>query len=190
MRKFCIFLGAVLAFASCKPETYIGPLDSPIGNWDGVKTEYYFNGEFVGEAESCQYPAISFYNDGLCCIEGIKGAFPYTYENASGLLQIENTIWAIQTLTGAELIMEYLETTFPEDEEVEAEPDKNGLVLPLEYAGVAINADNNGYYYESGQERIYCNFFGSKDETGTLLIDFWYDRHTDYFIPLVVEPKK
>ena len=78
-----------------------------------------------------------------------------------------------------------------EGEEVGPKPDSNGLILPIEYKGMTINADSNGYYYEAGEnDRVYCFFFGARDEEGTLTIDFWYDRHTDYFIPLVVQPKK
>lgn len=222
MKKLISILLAMAAFASCQPEVYTGPLDSPVGNWDGVKSEYCFNGERVGEAEGCEYTAISFYPDGLCCIEGLKGAFPYSYDNSTGMMYIDNTVWAVQTMTGAELVMEYLETIFPEDDqsseglpqpdgsdtseegeteepgEPEVKPDENGLILPIEYEGVTIYADNNGYYYEAGNEKIYCKFFGSrddagkilKDESGAVIIDFWYDTHTDYFIPLVVEVKK
>lgn len=206
MRRFIIFIGTLLALVSCKPEVYTGPLDSPVGNWDGVKTDYYFTGKMVGQEEGCEYSAISFYKDMLCCIEGVKGTFPYSYDNSTGLLIIDNKVWAVHTMTGAELVIEYLETIFPEVEQTTSkaddseepaepnepvvEPDKNGLILPIEYDGVTINADENGYYYESGHERIYCNFFGSKDESGSTVIDFWYDRHIDYFIPLVVETKK
>ena len=196
MRKLIISLGTVLALAACKPEVYTGPLDSPVGNWDGVRSDYYFNGKLVGEAEDCEYPAISFYKDGLCCIEGVKGAFPYSYENSTCRLVIDNTVWAVQTLTGAELVMEYLETIFTE--EPEAKEDENVLTMPSEYDGVTINADENGYFYESGQERIYCRFFAArdeagailKDESGAVIIDFWYDHHIDHFIPLVIEVKK
>lgn len=205
MKKLILSILAAASLAACKPEVYTGPLDSPVGNWDGVKTDYYFNGRLVGEAEGCEYPAISFYKDGLCCIEGVKGAFPYSYENSSGLLVIDNAVWAVQTLTGAEMVMEYLETIFAEEQQesedqegTEVKPDENGLILPIEYEGVTIDADEHGYYYESGYERVYCRFFAAKDESGAIIkddsgaviIDFWYDRHIDHFIPLVVEVKK
>ena len=180
---------------ACKPEAYTGPLDSPVGNWDGVHTEYFFDGEMVAEAEGCQYSAISFYKDGLCCIEGVKGAFPYTYDPALGQLTVDKTVWSVNTLTGAEMVLEYIETLYPDpvapDSQPDSQPDSNGVVLPVEYKGKTINADSNGYYYEAGNtDRVYCFFYGAKDETGTLIIDFWYDSHTDYFIPLVVEVKK
>ena len=209
MRKLIIFFAAALALAACKEKIYTGPLNSPVGSWDGVKTEYYFNGEWVGETQECEYPAISFYEGGLCCIEGVKGAFPYTYDNASGMLQIDSTVFGVRTLTGVEFVIEYIETILPEEvqpdsdseppevpaepEVPEVQPDKNGIILPVEYEGLIINADDNGYYYEigvEGTERIYCNFFGGKDEAGTMIIDFWYDNYTAHYIPLVVEPKK
>jgi hypothetical protein len=210
MRKLIIFFAAAMVLAACKPEIHTGPLDSPIGNWDGVKAEYYFNGEWVAETQECEYPAISFYKEGLCCIEGVKGAFPYTYDNASGIMVVDSTVWAVKTLTGTEMVLEYLERIISEDDEPETpelpeepevpevKPDENGLILPVEYNGVNISADKHGYYYECGYERIYCQFYGTKDETGTLLkdesgaviIEFWYDGHIDHFIPLVRELKK
>lgn len=224
MRKAFISILAALGAIACKPEVYTGPLDSPVGNWEGVHTDYYFDGEMVGEAEACQYSAISFYKDGLCCIEGIKGAFPYTYDPTFSRLTVDNIIWAVTKLTGAEMVLEYIETIFPEpiapaeaqdesaegnpengegtegdegngsdgdEEESGPQPDKNGIILPVEYKGKTIEADSNGYYYETaGQERVYCNFYGGRDEAGILVIDFWYDNHIDTFIPLVVEVKK
>jgi hypothetical protein len=200
MKKLILTAMAAAALAACKPEAYTGPLDSPVGNWEGVHTDYYFDGEMVGEAEDCQYSAISFYKDGLCCIEGIKGAFAYVYDPTFSRLTVDNIIWSVTTLTGAEMVLEYIETIFPEpiapveaqDEGIEGpQPDKNGIILPAEYKGKTIGADSNGYYYETaGQERVYCNFYGAVDEAGTLVIDFWYDNHVDHFIPLVVEASK
>ena len=182
MRKIIYGILAAASMMACKPETYIGPLDSPVGSWDGVKAEYYFNGDLVGEADDCEYTAISFFKDGLCCIEGIKGAFPYSYEHSSGMLVIENTIWTVPTLTGAEMVLKYMETTYLEEEAAfESE-----VTLPVEYKGVTISSDTYGYYYETGQgDKVYCKFFGAKEN-----IEFWYDTHTDHFIPLVVEVKK
>jgi hypothetical protein len=87
----------------------------------------------------------------------------------------------------------------PETPEIpEVKPDENGLILPIEYNGVSINADEYGYYYESGHVRVYCKFYAAKDESGAIIkdesgavaIEFWYDSHIDHFIPLVVEVKK
>lgn len=217
MKKLISSIMALAAFAACKPEVYTGPLDSPVGNWDGVKSEYYFNGEWVAENEDCEYAAISFYTDGLCCIEGVKGAFPYTYDNASCLMVVDNTMWAVKTLTGTEMVLEYLERIISESdapseiqskadgseepevpEEPEVKPDENGLILPIEYNGVSIHADEHGYYYVKNNVCIYCQFYGAKDEAGSTLkdesgaviIEFWYDGRIDHFIPLVVEVKK
>ena len=195
MRKLLLSILAAAAMTACKPEVYTGPLDSPVGNWDGVHTEYFFDGEMVAEAEGCQYSAISFYKDGLCCIEGGKGAFPYTYDPALGQLTVDKTVWSVNTLTGAEMVLEYIETLYPDpidpEQEPDSQPDSNGVVLPVEYKGKTINADSNGYYYETGNtDRIYCFFYGAKDEAGTLIIDFWYNSRVDHFIPLVVEVKK
>ena len=199
MKKTLIYmmLAAVLLAVSCKPDLYTGPLDSPVGNWRGVRSEYLFNGEQVADIDSCETTAISFYKQGLCCIEGVKGAFPYVYDNENGYLQIDNALWQVLTLTGAEVVMQYLYTVYtseiPEVPEVpEAEPDANGVILPAEYKGFTITADANGYLYKNDEGKtVYCFFKGQKDESGDLVIDFWYDSHIDHFIPLVVTtPKK
>ena len=208
MRKLLIiFAFAISAFVACQPEVYTGPLDSPIGNWDGVRSEYFFNGEKVADLDSCETSAIAFYRQGQCCIENVKGAFPFTYDNDTRYLQIDSTLWEVSVLTGAELVMTYLYTLYPADpvktsdsetpeeptepEVPEVKPDENGVILPAEFNGFEINANKNGYFYtnDSG-ETVYCNFKGWLDQDKNLIIDFWFDRHTDYFIPLVVETKK
>ena len=208
-----IVLFAIATAVSCKPEAYTGPLDSPVGNWDGVRSEYFFNGENVANLDSCQTKAISFYKQGLCCIEGVKGAFPYSYDNPTKTLQLDSTIWEVSVLTGAEMVMTYMyrlvpetaavpcateetgDTEVPEGSEApevpEVTPDANGVILPAEYNGCTIYSDTYGYYYISSTgENVYCEFKGWKDPEGNLTIDFWFDRHTDHFIPLVVEPVK
>lgn len=186
MKKIFLSIFTMAAMAACKPEMYTGPLDSPVGSWDGVKTDYYFNGEPVGEADECEFSAISFYEDGLCCIEGVKGALPYMYDHASGQLVIGTTHWSMETLTGAEMVMKYLESDLSKNATL-----SSAVAVPVEYKGVTINADNYGYFYEDGQgDKTYCNYHGTKDEAGALVIDFWYDQHIDHFIPLVVEAKK
>ena len=231
-RLLIIFAFAIAAFAACQPEAYTGPLDSPVGNWTGVRSEYFFNGEKVADIDSCETVGIAFYKQGLCCIENVKGAFPYTYDNETGYLQIDMSLWEVSVLTGAEMVMTYLYTAYPSDslpvapaseepetpadpeeptepehpeepvepenpeEPVEPEvpevlPDANGVILPAEYKGFKINANKNGYYYiNDAGETVYCNFKGWLDQDKNLIIDFWYDRHTDYFIPLVVPAKK
>ena len=78
-----------------------------------------------------------------------------------------------------------------EPEQPVVKPDANGFILPIEYRGMSINADKYGYYYINDVETtVYCNFKGWKNEDKTWTVDFWYDTHTDYFIPLVVEVTK
>ena len=225
-------IAALAAFAGCQPEAYTGPLDYPEGNWDGIRSEYFFNGEKVADVDSCETLGVSFYKQGLCCFEGVKGAFPFKYDDQTRYLQIDSTLWEVSVLTGAELVMTYLYTLYPsepeepetpespevvseegedivepsepvdpseptdpeepvEPEVPEVKPDKNGVILPAEYNGCEISADKNGYFYiNESAEKVYCKFKGWTDENKTLIIDFWYDRHTDYFIPLVIETKK
>ena len=222
-------IAALAAFAACQPEAYTGPLDYPEGSWDGIRSEYFFNGEKVADVDSCETLGVSFYKQGLCCFEGVKGAFPFKYDDQTRYLQIDSTLWEVSVLTGAELVMTYLYTLYPSEPETpevaseegeepvepsepvdpseptdpenpeepvepevpEVKPDKNGVILPAEYKGCEISADKNGYFYiNEASEKVYCKFKGWTDENKTLIIDFWYDRHTDYFIPLVVETKK
>ena len=231
-------IAALAAFAACQPEAYTGPLDYPEGNWDGIRSEYFFNGEKVADVDSCETLGVSFYKQGLCCFEGVKGAFPFKYDDQTRYLQIDSSLWEVSVLTGAELVMTYLYTLYPSEPEEpetpespevvseegedivepseptdpeeptdpseptdpeepvkpevpEVKPDKNGVILPAEYNGCEINADKNGYFYiNEASEKVYCKFKGWTDQDKTLIIDFWYDRHTDYFIPLVVETKK
>ena len=229
---FAAVIAALAAFAACQPEAYTGPLDYPEGNWNGIRSEYFFNGEKVADVDSCETLGVSFYKQGLCCFEGVKGAFPFKYDDQTRYLQIDSTLWEVSVLTGAELVMTYLYTLYPsepeepetpespevvseegedivepsepvdpseptdpeepvEPEVPEVKPDKNGVILPAEYNGCEINADKNGYFYiNEAAEKVYCKFKGWTDQDKTLIIDFWYDRHTDYFIPLVVETKK
>lgn len=212
MKKIIIYIVCLAGFlaVSCKPDAYTGPLDSPVGNWEGIRSQYLFNGEQVADIDSCETTAISFYKQGLCCIEGKKGAFPYIYDQETGHLQIDNSLWQVLTLTGAEVVMQYLYTVYPpeetpevapaaentpenpaEPEAPEIKPDANGVILPAEYNGFTIESDANGYFYKnSADETVYCNFKGWKDESGALIIDFWYDSHIDHFIPLVVTATK
>ena len=215
MKKIIIYIVCLAGFlaVSCKPDAYTGPLDSPVGNWEGIRSQYLFNGEQVADIDSCETTAISFYKQGLCCIEGKKGAFPYIYDQETGHLQIDNSLWQVLTLTGAEVVMQFLYTAYPpeetpevapaseetpetpdtpeEPEVPEVKPDANGVILPAEYNGFTITSNTNGYFYKNETDEIvYCNFKGWKDESGTLIIDFWYDSHIDHFIPLVVTATK
>ena len=216
MKKILIYIVCLAGFlaVSCKPDAYTGPLDSPVGNWEGVRSQYLFNGEQVADIDSCETTAISFYKQGLCCIEGVKGAFAYTYDQETGYLQIDNSLWQVITLTGAEVVMQYLYTAYPPEEtpeetpevapaaeetpetpetpEVpEVKPDANGVILPAEYNGFTITSNTNGYFYKNEADKtVYCKFKGWKNETDSLIIDFWYDSHIDHFIPLVVTATK
>lgn len=192
MKKILFILMLGIAAISCKPTPYLGPLDSPVGNWEGVKGQYRFNGEMVAELDSCVFSAISFYRQGYCCIEGMNGAFPFIYDNESGDLQIDSTLWSVKTLTGAEMVMDFVDRIYPEAPETDPEedtqegqsaPDKNGVILPAEYKGFTIEADRNGYFYinDSGKT-VYCNFKGTKNDADSLIIDFWYDTHTNHFV--------
>ena len=219
MKKILIYIACLAGFlaVSCKPDAYTGPLDSPAGNWMGTRSQYLFNGEQVADIDSCETTAISFYKQGLCCIEGVKGAFAYTYDQETGYLQIDNSLWQVITLTGAEVVMQYLYTAYPpeetpedtpevapaseetpetpetpeEPEVPEVKPDANGVILPAEYNGFTITSNTNGYFYKNeADETVYCKFKGWKNETDSLIIDFWYDSHIDHFIPLVVTTTK
>ena len=215
MKKIIIYIVCLAGFlaVSCKPDAYTGPLDSPVGNWEGIRSQYLFNGEQVADIDSCETTAISFYKQGLCCIEGKKGAFPYIYDQETGHLQIDNSLWQVLTLTGAEVVMQYLYTAYPpeetpevapaseetpetpdtpeEPEVPEVKPDANGVILPAEYNGFTIESNTNGYFYKNeADETIYCDFKGWKNEADSLIIDFWYDSHIDHFIPLVIQTTK
>jgi hypothetical protein len=113
MRKLIIFLAAAFAFAACKPETYTGPLDSPVGNWEGIGCDYYFNDELVGDADSSYYSAMTFYKEGLVCIEGVKGAFPFTYDPQAHILQIDSLSWAVINLHSEDMTLKYLGRIYP-----------------------------------------------------------------------------
>ena len=249
MKRLVYIALAFLAF-SCKPAPYLGPLDSPVGNWDGYKGEYFFDGELVAELDSCEFKGISFYKQGYCCIEGVKGAFPFIYNESNGDLQIDSTLWSVPTLTGEGMVMKFVDRIYPPEpepepepepaqepenpegenpeggdegspeetpeteepghgsgadpetdpeqpeepekpEEPEVKPDKNGVILPAEYKGFTIEANKNGYFYmNAAGKKVYCRFKGWKNEADSLIIDFWYDSSTNYFVPMVVEVTK
>ena len=98
MKKIFYIIACGLLFFACMPEAYVGPLDSPIGNWQGSECDYYFNGELVGDADSTYYSAMTFYKEGLVCIEGVKGAIPFSYDPQAHILQIDSLSWAVVNL--------------------------------------------------------------------------------------------
>lgn len=124
--KRIIYIAFAFIAIACQPDPYLGPLDSPVGNWDGYKGEYFFNGEKVAELDSCEFKGISFYKQGYCCMEGVKGAFPYVYNESNGDLQIDSTLWHVPTLTGAEMIMEFVDRIYPTEPEPEPENPEGG----------------------------------------------------------------
>lgn len=214
MMKRIIFIAIlIIAAMSCKPDAYVGPLDSPTGNWAGIGCDYYFNDELVGDADSSYYSAMTFYKDGLCCIEGVKGAFPYKYDPQTHILQIDSLSWAVINLHTEDMTLKYLGRIYPtppsSEEEVRSDdseneepedgteedqgpkPDKNGIILPVDYKGFTISADSNDYYYiNAAGSKIYCTPVGQKDSDGLMQIALWYDTRTDYYGPLVVEVEK
>ena len=121
-RLIYIIAFAFLAF-SCKPAPYLGPLDSPVGNWEGYRGEYFFNGEKVAELDSCEFKGISFYKQGYCCMEGVKGAFPFIYNESNGDLQIDSTLWSVPTLTGEGMVMKFVDRIYPPEPEPVPEPE-------------------------------------------------------------------
>ncbi len=202
MRKILYIIVAGLLFFACKPEAYVGPLDSPIGNWQGIGCDYYFNGELTGDADSSYYSAMTFYKEGLVCIEGVKGAFPFSYDPQTHILQIDSLSWAVVNLHSEDMTLKYLGRIYPTppssenivksddggDEDQGPKPDKNGIILPVEYRGFTIEADSNDYYYlTSSGSKVYCTPVGQLNAEGLMDIALWYDTRTDYYGPLVVE---
>ena len=113
MKKILYMIALGLLFFACKPEAYEGPLDSPLGNWDGIRCEYYFNGEHVGDADTTYYSAMTFYKEGLCCIEGVKGAFPFLYDDQANTLQIDSLLWEVINLHTEDMTLKYLGRIYP-----------------------------------------------------------------------------
>jgi hypothetical protein len=113
MKKILYMIAMGLLFFACKPEAYVGPLDSPLGNWDGIRCEYYFNGEHVGDADTTYYSAMTFYKEGLCCIEGVKGAFPFLYDDQANTLQIDSLLWEVINLHTEDMTLKYLGRIYP-----------------------------------------------------------------------------
>lgn len=223
LKTLILVCGALVAISSCKPDIYKGPLDNPYGNWLGVHTDYFFNSETVAQTDACGYSVISFYRQGLCCIEGHKGTLPFSYDHESSSLEVGQDRWTVTTLTGAEMVLEFIETVIPEPEpddnggeETDTDDgsgnssedgsgngdgtengdnqengdgnedglDDNGIKLPAEFKGMTITSDGTAYFYtDKNGKQIRCYFVGTKDENGTTRVDFWFDTHTDRFVP-------
>ncbi len=173
--------------SSCKPSLYTGPLDNPYGNWKGVHTEYRFNGAEVSSADSCAYNVISFYRQGLCCIEGHKGALPYSYDQDASVMEIGTGIWRVNAMTGAEMILEFLEDSAPviePERPEEREPEAETVFEPVVFNGMTIVMEDGKFVYtgKNGQ-KVRCYYEGVEDEEGNPVVQFWYDTHIDRFEP-------
>ena len=212
MKRILILFGLTVLFA-CKPEVYLGPLDSPVGNWRSAESIYYFNGETVYQNNSCEYSAISFYKDSLCCIEGRKGTFKYYMSEVEDSLVVDSVAWHIEELTGKFLKLDYLEdlrwkdrvaedgtseslendlsggagsgTESAPDESSKGDSEKGPIVLPVQYEGVSIVSDGNGSYMYSDLEGkdVPCRYISHTDENGNLVIDCWFDSRHDTYKP-------
>ena len=203
MKRLLILL--ILAVAACKPEVYLGELDSPLGNWKSVDSRYYFNGENVFEDSLCLYTAISFFKDSLCCIQGVKGTFRWTYD--SGKMIVDSTEWMVVELTGKQMALDYLgriarpliEPSVPEeqtddgtgegtDEGTEEGTDGDSTTeetLPaIEYRGRTIETDGSSYWYlsDSGQKTP-CYPKEKKEEDGSVSVICWWDTRSDFYKP-------
>lgn len=201
LKTLILVCGALVAISSCKPDIYKGPLDNPYGNWLGVHTDYFFNSETVAQTDACGYSVISFYRQGLCCIEGHKGTLHFSYDHESSSLEVGQDRWTVTTLTGAEMVLEFIETVIPEPEpddnggetgteegsgngNEDGSEDGNGIKLPAEFKGMTITSDGTAYFYtDKNGNQVRCYFAGTKDENGTTKVDFWFDTHKDRFVP-------
>ena len=180
MRKFLILLG-LISLASCKPEVYLGPLDSPIGNWWGVESRYYFNGDYVYEAPGCTYSAISFYKDSLCCIEGVKGAFQWSYSSDS--LIVDTTVWRVSELSGRVMNLEYLGVIQQgeKDNDVNIE---NGNIKTYEYKETIIYCDSLKYWYNDADGlAVACFPVIGKAKDGSDSTICWWNTRSDTYNP-------
>lgn len=174
MRKLLILI-EILLLASCKPEVYLGPLDTPVGNWKSQASTYYFDGENVYENEQCTYSAISFYKDSLCCIEGVKGAFTWTLSNDS--LVVDTLVWKVVEMTGANLKLDYLGII----EKPAAEPDEE-VAVTFAYQGQTIETDGWTYWYVNDEDKqVRCWPVSEVGEDGEPIIVCWWDSRSDTY---------
>ena len=156
-----ILILVIVVLASCKPEVYLGPLESPVGNWRSSESIYYFNGEIVGQNNSCEYSAISFYKDSLCCMEGVKGAFIYHMSETGDSLIVDSLAWHIEELTGRFMKLEYLEDF-----------------------GTIVSDGKGGYMYSGTDGKdIPCRYYEHIEEDGTQITDWWFDSRHDTYKP-------
>ena len=180
MRRLLTLL-AFLAIVACKPEVYLGPLDSPMGNWKSIESKYFFNGEHVYDTPVGTYSAISFYKDSLCCIEGKKGVFKWSYSADS--LIVDSTIWRVTELSGKMMNLDFLkdiEKASPDTEVVSKEdtPDT------YEYKETVIYSDGSKYWYVSADgAKVPCFPIKEKTSDGTETTICWWNTRSDSYIP-------
>ena len=193
MRKFLIL--SVLCLVSCKPEVYLGPLDSPVGNWKSLSSKYYFDGEDIYEDSLCFYSAISFYKDSLCCIEGVKGTFSWTYDNQT--LVVDSTIWKVIELSGVQMTLDYqgrlaktdIDEIVPEEQSEENSENQDSdaeeeIPAAIEYKGKTIETDGSDYWYiGTSGEKVPCYPKEKKADDGTTADICWWDTRSDIYKP-------
>lgn len=176
MKKLSIIVCLAALALSCKPEVYTGPLDSPVGNWKHSWSEFYFNGEQVGSLDTCEYSAISFYDNDLCCIEGMKGAFHYRHSNDSLVID-SATVWKVESLYGDKMTLKHLGEIKPK-----TYPKYKDITVPQEYRDKTIDEYRNGYYYiGETQDTIQCRPVRHMDTDSTMVLDFWFDSRCDTY---------
>ena len=185
---------ALICIVACKPKQYLGPLDSPLGNWKSSESIYYFNGETVWQNDTCEYTAISFYKDSLCCIEGRKGTFEYHMSDEGDMLTVDSLVWEIEELTGRFLKLQYVEDLRMEEAGIPAEGEDDGdsedadadpITLPVDYKGMSIVSDGNGGYMYLGRDGkpVPCRYIAHPEEDGTFTVDCWFDSRHDTYRP-------
>ena len=186
MRKLLTSL-TLLTLAACGPKTYLGPLDSPVGNWKEAVSKYYFNGENVYEAQSCTYSATSFYKDSLCCIQGVKGTFKWTYSGDS--LVVDSTIWKVTDLSGRKMDLDYLgmiekSVTNPDENVAAAGEETQEPQSPIEYKGKTIETDGQKHWYLNAEGRsVPCFPVNETAEDGSSTVVCWWDTRSDSYNP-------
>ena len=172
--KRLLITTAILAFVGCGPKEYLGPLDSPLGNWEGKDSKYYFAGEYVYEDQKCTYSAISFYQDSLCCIEGVKGAFKWTYDEST--LVVDSTSWNVVDLSGQMMALDFIGRILPEGGSEES--------VTTEYKGKTIHGNGKYHWYvDSSGKTVHCWPVEISAEDGTPTVACWWDTRSDFYKP-------
>lgn len=181
MRKYLI-IGVLFILGACRPEVYLGPLDSPLGNWKSLESTLYFAGENVYEDTLCFYPSISFYKDSLCCIEGAKGAFVWTYDEDR--LVVDSVQWRAEELTGRQMTLDYLGRVTAEKDSKDGSAGEDIAPPAVEYKGKTIETDGSNYWYtDASGAKVPCFPREQKEEDGTVKIICWWDTRSDLYKP-------